>query len=286
MGAANGNITAMTSKGGASFPSGQVARWDEDGAVHFAIAMARLTGWPLVVVERIGRDDTSVDVGKGEHVDLARLVCMSDEQVAFDPGGIMPVMKLLERRQEALTHGGRSNLALLPMQEEDLRDARVGLPCAVDEGKVASATETILANRAYMSFVELRPKPWIATDLLTKYFLGRCFAFAEALRREIGGEAVAMRPAGYRFSESGGGSLHACVRLGDGRLADVWGVRPAERVARAMGVADWTLSAREFADDMAEAVRVRGREDVEREIEQARAVVVEEWLPGIGGLHP
>lgn len=288
MGASKRNLVALTTTGPGRFSADFVQECEAEGCLHFALAMARLTGWPVLAVE--GTDRVKPDIEETDTVQVRRLVCANDRLNLFDPTGIFPVDALLRQRAESLRRPGDAGLAMLPLSEPEIRSPRVQLPRLIDESVIERHADAIRANRVYLQAVPPRPWPWLAADLIRRYAFGKCFAFAEALVRERGGVAVAMvatTPLRDAVRPLGGEYLHAVALLEDGTALDAWGARAPRVIADRYNMGRFTLSQERFEDEMRDARAVRAR-DLEAEIAAAQEVVRRYWGsgPGFGGTYP
>lgn len=277
MGASKRNVVALTASGPGRFPADFIQECEAEGCVHFALAMARLTGWPVLAVE--GTERLKPDIEETETVQVRRLVCADDRLNLFDPTGIFPVDVLLRRRAESLRRPSDAGLAVLPLSELEIRSPRVMLPQLIKEPAVERHADVIRANRVYLQAVPQRPRPWLPADLIRRYAFGRCFAFAEALVRERGGVAVAMvatTPLRNDTRPLGGEYLHAVALLENGTALDAWGARAPRVIADRYNMGDFALSPERFEDEMRNARAVRGP-DLEAEIAAAQDVVRRYW---------
>ncbi|KAA0686173.1 hypothetical protein DS837_10765 [Azospirillum brasilense] len=138
------NPTVITTRGAGRIDSTSVAACEADGGLHFAVALSRLTQWPIQAVEAAdqrGRplhfcceDDTSDWV-----FDAAGIFLIDGYQAHF--GAVLP------KRYPGLAPRGEAGMWVTFYSEEELRGDETPLPAAFDEGKVESCMNVIHAHR-------------------------------------------------------------------------------------------------------------------------------------------
>jgi hypothetical protein len=279
MGASKRNPTSMTTTGPARFPAGFIARCEQNGCLHFAVAMSRITRWPLHAVEQ-APNSFAPQVEKGVTITVHRLVAMDDIGTAFDVTGIQPVARYI---------GGIIARLNLPPQftgvtmtsEERFRTDRFHLPAAWNEGEIEFCRQEILRNKAFLDLVTPRPEPVLNGHDITRYAHGGCITYAAALSRLTGLPAVTMR-ASRPLSPTPGGPepFHALILHPDGQGEDAWGKAPLGRIAARYNMAAWRFDHAEVEARMNKVLADLGPDQFERDLREAVAIIEESRRTG------
>ena len=250
MGASKTNPMAITTSGRGRFTSDALAQLEVDRALHFAIAVERVRGWPV----------HATHVGET----IVRYQAESGGDQVYDPRGIFTaarfgdvvILPLVRSRRDwpsDATQNGQLRIGTKCVGEEELAEAGT-----IDEGAVDQAVALLRSNRAYLSLIPERPYPRFSASALRRYSWSGCALYAEALARVTGLPAATM-VADHLMDGFGltGDRFHAVVMHPDGSVEDVWGRQPARHVAHRYAMASWHFDLDAHRAMIDEAVRSR-----------------------------
>jgi len=238
MGASKHNPTTITTVGAGRFSSSFISECEADRCASFAIALSRLTNWPVEVIELV----------EEPHVPYRFLCSDNAGEWSFDVTGVLRgervtelVRRVLQNHPVALRGG-----TLLPgfklYPEQKLRDGTITLPKPWSEAYIEQCTDIIAANQEYLNAIPARPQPVMPTDAISLYSFANCSIYAEALSFLTGLPVVTMIPLEMiPDAVLPDGGFHEFVLHSDGQGEDVWGKQPLERIARRYGLRTWRL---------------------------------------------
>ncbi|GLS51956.1 hypothetical protein GCM10007886_01380 [Methylobacterium gregans] len=243
-----------------------LAQAEADQALHFAVAIERLRGWPV----------HATYVGET----VVRYQAESSGDQVFDPRGIftserfsnmvvVPLVRLRRDWPSDALQNGQLRIGTKCLGEEGIAEA--GL---LDEAAIEQATALLQSNSVYLDLVPERPQPRLPAKTLALYSWSGCAVYAEALSRVTGLPAATMILDGLLDGHDlTGDRFHAVVVHPDGSVEDVWGRQPAEHVAQRYGMARWHFDPDAHRAMIGEAMRVRP--SAVDDIAQAEAVILQ-----------
>lgn len=227
-----------------SFPNDLVAIWEADLCHHFAVALARRTGW-LLHIDFLTTKLPS-DPKPAEHEIPLRVYVADAHLGIFDARGIFSYMDFMPRIMTPLAQrscppgypakGIRSQF----LSEEKLAE----ILCPADEDRITKI-DTILASKPqYLAAIPKRAEPRLPAYEAARFSLGQCRVFAQALGDLTGRTPVDLCVTRFHgwahgMDRSADGYVHTLIVNGDGTGEDSWGRRPIEEIARSFGAAEW-----------------------------------------------
>lgn len=270
MGASRNNPTSITTQGKGRFPKDFVSYCETTKCAEWAVALERITGWPVHLIEIANSP--------------LRAYCEDDGRWCFDIKGMMtplrhgdvikPLVNPSDWPDSAFIDGGqRTSLKIGTACVGADRLEEYGIK--PEAAKIDQCLARIKENAAYLALIPERPKPWASARDIVRYSFGGCVVYAEALSRITGLPAVTITAVGTKPGiELRGGGFHDAVQHPDGMLEDIWGRFPIERIADRYGMLGWEISPALHARMLEEALRTRP----EAEEDIATAVTVAEAL--------
>lgn len=230
----------------AAFTPQLVEKWEADDCVHFAVGLARLTGWILHVDWWTSSSERAEKIPPDRLAPLRVYVADNHDRI-FDVRGIRSIVEFNKNVVMKLVLNAGPGKGVLTRYYSETSLSLLPLRVKPDEFQINAAIAAISANPYYLAAIPLRKQPCIPAHQAARFTYGHCVPFAEAMRQLTGLQSVALLAVRlsphFEATQLGeGGYFHSVVEHPDGMVEDCWGKASPREVASRFGVVEFKTS--------------------------------------------